>query len=119
MHFDVVAVFRTNFWKIGLGRCLSGQNFEICLRTKKPKMGEFWQRHLAGLSRVLALLAQFSQVKLVILMIISHHDQLFLIKSYFEIIDTGTLSYITSHSDTSTVTSYGKCFLYENVLIII
>ena len=39
-----------NFLKNGLGRCLSEQNIEIWLRTEKPKMSDFWQRHLARLS---------------------------------------------------------------------
>ena len=33
--FRVVVIFRTNFWKKNLGRCLSGQKIEILLRTEK------------------------------------------------------------------------------------
>jgi hypothetical protein len=39
-----------------LGRCLSGQKIEIWLRTEKPKMGDFWQRHFGRLSGVLPYL---------------------------------------------------------------
>ena len=51
--FRVVVIFLTNFWKKKI-RSLSFQtkNRDF-VADKKPKMGDFWQRHLGGMSGVL------------------------------------------------------------------